>query len=782
MTIPLNNLSGTPTPTPMTPHDVRLRLLEMGYSKLCVVEGKRPRGDEWQAHVTTPDRLELLERLFHGAHSTGLVCDDVIGIDVDILHKAAADAVDQAIRDWFPGKRLLVRYGQAPKRLFLFRTAQPIDGYKTKFYAPESADLVIRDGRRKRGPGIEILGRGNQFVAFGIHEDTKQPYLWPDGSPLDVRRNELPEIGEADLLSLTRYLAELLREQFGYTVAAGKVDDDQMDFSQAAPQDGRGDDAPLSGLSQEERLQQAEVGGTVGLNDAILQLAMKRHDEGVPCEAVIKELMDISQSAFDRLADDDEKKIKWNWHAQRVQIEKSVYGDINKRGREHARLIASLSEDFRQQWEEIEKRGGIPELYQKRGMGRGAWAVKHKGAAKEIPTIEQSEIPTMEAPDQPKQDLKPPFILRPRGLIDVASIPRRKWLGGGEFYQRRTVSVTFAPGDFGKTTLGMTEAVSMNTMRDLIGDQPDEKLRVWIHNGEDTNEEIDRRLAAICLQYGIPLEEIADIFITTGADIPLRVASGYGELEINKPLIKCIHEQIGDNKIDIAQFDPLVTMHGTQEGDNSKMDRVIRIFTGIADARNCAIGVHHHMRKGPAGEDIEYTVDDGRGASSVKDAARAARVLNRMKEKQADELGIPQHERASYIRIDRAKGNNSATRPPRWVTFTSVSLSQGDDVGVLVPWSPPKEGTPEAAAARQTAETVFLAILFRFNTAGRRASDRKGANFAPKLFAKEREAKNARVGVLALETAMRRLIDEGRVEIVDGYVGSAMVHELRIRE
>jgi hypothetical protein len=193
------NVSGIPTPTPMTPHDIRRRLLNMGYTKLCVDEGKIPRGPEWQMHPTTPERLELLERLYPNALSTGLVCDDVVGIDIDILHKATADAVEQAIRDCFPGRRLLVRYGQAPKRLLLFRTAQPVTPFKVKFCAPETAGLEVLDGRKKKGPGIEILGKGNQFVAFGIHEATKQPYLWPDGSPLDVRRDELPEITEAEL-------------------------------------------------------------------------------------------------------------------------------------------------------------------------------------------------------------------------------------------------------------------------------------------------------------------------------------------------------------------------------------------------------------------------------------------------------------------------------------------------------------------------------------------------------------------------------------------------------
>jgi hypothetical protein len=185
---------------------------------------------------------------------------------------------------------------------------------------------------------------------------------------LDVRRDELPELTEADAHALTRYLTELLREQFGYTVASGKADEDQMDFSQAASQEERPpqEDRP----SQEERFKQTEVGGTFGLNDTILELPMKRHDEGVLCENVIKELMDLSQRAFALLADDDETKIKWNWHDQRKQIEKSVYGDINNRAHKHARLVASLPDALRQQWEEIEKKGGTPLLYQKRGMGR----------------------------------------------------------------------------------------------------------------------------------------------------------------------------------------------------------------------------------------------------------------------------------------------------------------------------------------------------------------------------------------------------------------------------
>jgi hypothetical protein len=93
----------------------------------------------------------------------------------------------------------------------------------------------------------------------------------------------------------------------------------------------------------------------------------------------------------------------------------------------------------------------------------------------------------------------------------------------------------------------------------------------------------------------------------------------------------------------------------------------------------------------------------------------------------AIEHGIQPHERSAYLRIDRAKGNNSRIKPPRWVTFVNQPLPQGDDVGVLIPWKPPAlDGNSEVM---EWAENVFLAILARFNAEGRRPSDRKGVNY-----------------------------------------------------
>ena len=72
--------------------------------------------------------------------------------------------------------------------------------------------------------------------------------------------------------------------------------------------------------------------------------------------------------------------------------------------------------------------------------------------------------------------------------FDLATLPPREWLYG-KHYQRRTVSATIAPGGFGKTSLCMVEAVAMATARNLLGEQPSERLRVWYHNGEDSKDD-----------------------------------------------------------------------------------------------------------------------------------------------------------------------------------------------------------------------------------------------------------------------------------------------------
>lgn len=60
------------------------------------------------------------------------------------------------------------RVGRAPKMLLLYRADEPFTKVKSKTWLDEW-------GERQ---AVEILGAGQQFVAYGIHPGTKKPYEW----------------------------------------------------------------------------------------------------------------------------------------------------------------------------------------------------------------------------------------------------------------------------------------------------------------------------------------------------------------------------------------------------------------------------------------------------------------------------------------------------------------------------------------------------------------------------------------------------------------------------
>ena len=203
----------------------------------------------------------------------------------------------------------------------------------------------------------------------------------------------------------------------------------------------------------------------------------------------------------------------------------------------------------------------------------------------------------------------------------------------------------------------------------------------------------------------------------------------------------------------------------------------------MADSQNCAIDLSHHTRKLAPGSADDYGIDDMRGAGAVKDAMRAVRMLNVMGPKDAENAGVMDIERTNYFRIDRAKANYSGpAKTATWRQFVNVDLPNGDGVGVVTPWLfPGQDGTPspERAETERRAEHVFLEILRRLSLAGRFVGER-GAHNAPHVFAKEREAKMAKVGKAALDAAMRRLFDKGKIRIEeymkpDRHVGMRIV-------
>jgi hypothetical protein len=304
------------------------------------------------------------------------------------------------------------------------------------------------------------------------------------------------------------------------------------------------------------------------------------------------------------------------------------------------------------------------------------------------------------APFSPREDDGVPtgstqrIVATPFALRDPASIEPRRWLYG-RHYIRGFLSATVAPSGLGKSSLALTEAIAMASGKNLLGDLPAGKLRVWYWNGEDPRDEIERRVAAICMHYGIIAGEIEGyLFIDTGRETEIVVArADHGGVKIAKPVIDALKHTIRENKIDLLIIDPFVASHGVPENDNGAINAVCRQWAMVAEETGCAIELVHHVRKGAVGQ-TEHTVDDARGAGALLAAARSVRVLNRMIAEEASRAGIGNPR--SYFRIDTGKANMA---PPAesstWRQIVSQPLGndrgpvRGDSVGVVVPWTWP---------------------------------------------------------------------------------------------
>ena len=171
---------------------------------------------------------------------------------------------------------------------------------------------------------------------------------------------------------------------------------------------------------------------------------------------------------------------------------------------------------------------------------------------------------------------------------------------------------------------------------------------------------------------------------------------------------------------------------------------------------------------------------DSRGAVAIINAVRSARVLNTMSKAEADKAGVDEVDRRLYFRIDRGKANMAPPAAASWYKFESIDLPNGDSVGVATSWNHPGQGgaSEMAEAAERTAEHVFTALLVRFTLEGRSVSASVGSSYAPNLFAKEREAKVAKVGKAALADAMRRLFADKRIRVEE--TGSSGKRKVRL--
>lgn len=207
------------TSLPQNATNLRQQLHRNGYQPIPVTSpdrkdpqaGKKPAIKGWQnAKGFSENDIARWETQHPSAQNTGVLCGDLVGIDIDISDGGTVSQITEMVFQLFGGKAP-IRVGRDPRALIVCRTSTPMKKRATE-------DFISKSGERAK---VEILGSGQQFVAFGIHPVTMKPYSWPDTSIENVSFEELPLIECSEIDQLIQGINGLLLKN-GY-VPSGQV-------------------------------------------------------------------------------------------------------------------------------------------------------------------------------------------------------------------------------------------------------------------------------------------------------------------------------------------------------------------------------------------------------------------------------------------------------------------------------------------------------------------------------------------------------------------------------
>lgn len=180
------------------------QLINNGYKIVPISRGaKAPLGVKgWQK--LDADLNLLGQWIMQGFEGVGVLCNNTPAVDIDVLDTIVSGQMVSWVRRHYPGG--LLRVGRAPKTLLAYRTDRPFKKIRSATYEDRFGDQHA----------VEILGDGQQYVAYAEHPDTLRPYEWREvndgnqttkGGPgiADVRMADLPILTGADARAIVSH-------------------------------------------------------------------------------------------------------------------------------------------------------------------------------------------------------------------------------------------------------------------------------------------------------------------------------------------------------------------------------------------------------------------------------------------------------------------------------------------------------------------------------------------------------------------------------------------------
>jgi len=329
---------------------------------------------------------------------------------------------------------------------------------------------------------------------------------------------------------------------------------------------------------------------------------------------------------------------------------------------------------------------------------------------------------------------------------DGEPTPEREWFIRDRIPVRQPTLFS-GEGAVGKSLLTLHLLVATALGRDWLKMLP-EPGPAWYVGAEDDERELRIRLNPILKLFSATHTDLVEAGFQMkslfGEDAILGAPNGRGIIEPT-PLFLQLFEEAADKKPKAIAIDASADVFAGNEIDRSHVRQfvgsLLRRLAGAIDG--AVILLSHPSLTG---------INTGTGLSGSTGWHNSVRA--RM-----------------YLTSPKPEAGEQSDSDLRELTFKK---NQYGPIGesIVLRWKDglflPERGMSslEVAVAEKTADEIFLKLLTRFTQNGQNVSHKnQPANYAPRLFAKEPEAKNLPRAKTALEEAMQRLFREQKIHV-----------------
>lgn len=330
-------------------------------------------------------------------------------------------------------------------------------------------------------------------------------------------------------------------------------------------------------------------------------------------------------------------------------------------------------------------------------------------------------------------------------FIDGDPIPEQEWVIPDRIPNQQ-VALYSGQGAAGKSITALHWCAAHSIGREWLDCQPEPGPAFFI-DAEDGADVIHRRLDAIRIHYNTTFDEMYQgglkLMSLLERNALLATASRDGPL-VPTPLYQQMLEAADRWKPKLIAIASLANVYGGVEYDRSQVQQFVAMIRRIAITANGAVVLISHPSV------LGISSDSGiSGSTQWHNAVRARLYLKGIKNGD-DELAD------NDLRVLEFRKNNYGP------VSSAVVLRWRD--GLFLPERGPN--SIDKLARESRADEVFTTLTRRFNENGRHVTEASNtAQYAPKVFAQEPEAQEAKLTKADLEKAMARLFRSNKIRL-----------------